>query len=147
MTTHIAFWGLCVALGVVVNKMNGMEPCQINLPSNHWYPYASQLIGPVIASLGFVFLSYGRNKSLRASFARELKEQIPPCLRCRNHPLEDEAQKKQVRFATQVDKCNSQKKLTRKQNTSYHCTMHISICLDIYIGALHRLNKYAVVIL
>ena len=91
MTTHIAFWGLCVALGVVANKMNVMEPCEINLPANHWYPYASQLIGPLIASLGFVCLSYVRNNSLRASFARELKERMPCCFRCQGHQLEAEA--------------------------------------------------------
>ena len=91
MTTHIAFWGLCVALGVVANKMNVMEPCEINLPSNHWYPYTLHLIGPIIGSLGFVFLSYGRNNSLRASFVRELKEKTSGCFRCRNYQLEDEA--------------------------------------------------------
>ena len=91
MTTHIAFWGLCVALGGGANKMNVMEPCEINLPSNHWYPYTLHLIAPLIASLGFVFLSYGRNNSLRASFARELKEKIPCCFRCGSRQLEDEA--------------------------------------------------------
>ena len=91
MTPHIAFWSLCVAMGVVANKMNAMEPCELNLPSNHWYPYTIHLIGPLIGSLGFVVLSYGRNSSLRAAFARELKEKMPCCFRCRSHQLEDEA--------------------------------------------------------
>ena len=91
MTTHIAFWGLRVALGVVANKMNVMEPCEINRHSNNWYPYTAQLIGPSIACLGFIFLSYARNHSLRTSLVRELKEKMPCQFRSLSHQVEDGA--------------------------------------------------------
>ena len=74
MTTHGLFLTMLVAVGIVVNKQNDMEPLEVK--QNAWLPYFIQLIGPSLIVSGFVLLSYARNDGLRASVTREAKEKL-----------------------------------------------------------------------
>ena len=51
MTTHGLFLTMLVAVGIVVNKQNNMEPLEVK--HNAWLPYLIQLIGPSLIVSAF----------------------------------------------------------------------------------------------
>ena len=72
MTTHALGLILFVIIGIIVNKMNTMEP--ILLKHKPWYPHFIQLILPSVIGIVFVTFSFARNRRLRASVLREARE-------------------------------------------------------------------------
>ena len=72
MTTHLLVLILLVIVGIVINKMNTIEPTLLN--NKPWYPYIIQLILPSVTAFMFVLLSYTRNQGFRASLQREAND-------------------------------------------------------------------------
>ena len=72
MTTHGLFLTLMVTLGIIINKMNTMNPNILKFKP--WYPYTIHLIGPSVIVSGCAILLYVRNSSLRSFLMRESQE-------------------------------------------------------------------------
>ena len=75
MTTHGLFLTLMVTLGIIINKMNTMDPNILKFKP--WYPYTIHLIGPSVIVSGCGILLYTRNCGLRSFVTREAQERAP----------------------------------------------------------------------
>ena len=74
MTTHGLFLTFMASLGILIYKMNTIDPAIIKFKP--WYPYTVHLIGPTVIVSGCTILLYTRNNGLRLAVFREVQEKL-----------------------------------------------------------------------
>ena len=74
MTTHGLLLTFMASLGILIYKMNTIEPALLKFKP--WYPYTVHLIGPTLIVSGCTVLLYTRNNGLRLAVFREAQEKL-----------------------------------------------------------------------